>query len=314
MLGRNWLHNLALRGCLIAAALCCASALNAQENTQQQDKATPTQETQNSAAQPLAVIISGPVSLEREKPVETNWNEPKCGAAQSHDEADLCEQRKMAEAAHDTVWWTRAGVLIGAIGTVFLIWNLHYVRRSADAASEANRVARESQISEHRAWIFVKLSISGDLTYSRSGGFSVEVKAEISNIGQTPALYVHTAMDVCLSFEKSLGILKEFCAKNRTTDLYASRALLTGDSYVLPWNISMEESDIETGRLGDNLTPIIYGCVTYQLVQDESLHQTAFAYGLVQGSGDDFDGLLKVGEDVDCDDITLHVRPGGFAD
>ena len=86
-----WLRNISIGGCLVAAVLFVAGLLNAEENSNQ---GIPTEAVQQQAVTPPPPAVT-------DSKESINWNEPKCGAAQSHDEADLCEQRKMAKAAED---------------------------------------------------------------------------------------------------------------------------------------------------------------------------------------------------------------------
>jgi len=134
----HWLHRIAVGGILVACLGFASFALRAQNKVQQKPPTPPAAQAEpKPASQPLPVTITGPVRLEREQTVEPDWNKLKCGDAKSHDEADLCEQRKMAKSAEETVQlnWIQIGLGIG--GFVALIFTLHLNRRATNAAVAA---------------------------------------------------------------------------------------------------------------------------------------------------------------------------------
>jgi hypothetical protein len=185
------LHRVAVRGCVTLAAF---SWLACESNAQQQQRATPpSEQTQNYTARPAPVTVVGPVAIEREQPIETDWNRPKCGSAQSHDEADLCEQRRMAKAAEKAVDWAGWQLYVAVVGTFFLIWNLVYARRATDAAVKAAQAAEkavevtsDTARRELRAYVGV---IEGYVENLVPGAIPRAVVL-IKNSGQTPAYKV----------------------------------------------------------------------------------------------------------------------------
>ena len=83
MFGRDWLHNAAIRGILIALFVFGASGLYAQENnTEQQSEAPQAETAQQEPAEPAP-----PSPPDRIEAVETNWSKPECAEAKSHDES-----------------------------------------------------------------------------------------------------------------------------------------------------------------------------------------------------------------------------------
>src|SRR5258706_6195878 len=97
----NWLYHAALRGCLIAVLSAIPLGLLAQENDPQQPAQTRNPEqTAPTPAQPRPplTVTTRPAGIEPEKTVEANWSQPNCRQPQSHDEADLCQQRRISKA------------------------------------------------------------------------------------------------------------------------------------------------------------------------------------------------------------------------
>lgn len=81
--------------------------------------------------------------------MEPAWNELKCSEAKSHEEADLCEQRRMAKAAEPAVYLNIFQIVVAIIGFTFVIWNLGYVRKGTNAAvNSANAAIRAAEAAE----------------------------------------------------------------------------------------------------------------------------------------------------------------------
>ena len=133
------LHTRLLGGFLIGALMCSPNVLSAQDNPDQQPQAPPASNTQKQTFPPFPVIVTEPIRVEREKTIEPNWNEPKCSNAQTRDEADLCEQRRMADAADRAVTLNQIQ-LIAALFTIALLFlTVHYGRKATNANELAAR-------------------------------------------------------------------------------------------------------------------------------------------------------------------------------
>lgn len=130
---RYWLRHLAFGGCIVAFL----SASYAQDDSNQKRQTSQATEAQ------------------KQKVVEPNWNKPRCGEAKSHNEADLCEQRRMAEAAEQTVWLNTIQIIAGIVTVGLLFLTLHYSRKATNAAEVAAKAADLSA----KASIGIKLPI-----------------------------------------------------------------------------------------------------------------------------------------------------------
>lgn len=115
MLERYRLYCAALGGILVALA----TGLHAQDHREQQPQATPAQQAQERPQPPLPITITAPVRVEREKEIEPDWNSLKCSEAKSHDEADLCEQRRMAKSAEDAVLLNKIQIAVARVRITF---------------------------------------------------------------------------------------------------------------------------------------------------------------------------------------------------
>ena len=103
---RNRLYNLAFRGWLITAVVCllASSALGQAENDKDVETANqkPEATAQEDGIATPPVTPAPPAKSDSASVYQANCDSPK-----SRDEADLCEQRRMAAAAEETVKWTR---------------------------------------------------------------------------------------------------------------------------------------------------------------------------------------------------------------
>lgn len=190
---RDWLRYIAIGGSLIAGALLLSSALYAQKNNQQQQPTTaPANQTQPETDQPFPKAVVGPFSLEREKPIEPNWAEPNCQKPGNHDEADLCQQRSMAEATQKAITLNYVQIGIGFVTLIGLALTVYFTRKTADAAVDAVDLSRKAYVAEHRAWMKVQISSVGPIRFSKDK-ISVRISLEGENIGEPAAVNVHVA-------------------------------------------------------------------------------------------------------------------------
>jgi hypothetical protein len=149
---RYWLLIAAIGGCVIGTPLGKGSAQdNASPAAQQPQK-------QESGAQPAAPNQDKP-----EQAAEPDHYKVKCDRPKDHDAADLCEQRRMAKAAEDAVWWAEFQTKLGIAGFVSVLCSLVFTGWAAFAAGEAAKAAkasteisREALISTERAFAFME--------------------------------------------------------------------------------------------------------------------------------------------------------------
>ncbi len=181
-----WLYCAAIGGCLVAFSWVSY----AQDDRDQKGSTPPAPQAQPSPKPSLPISVTGTVRVEREKEIEPDWNKLKCSEAKSHDEADLCEQRRMSEAAERAVYLNAAQVVIGFVGFIALIWNLYYVRQSTRAAIDAATAAGiQAQTAEdaltklQRPYIFLT-----DVRRLAGTPRLPVVHCVVTNHGQAPAV------------------------------------------------------------------------------------------------------------------------------
>jgi hypothetical protein len=98
-------------------------------------------------------------SQQKAEPYKVNCENPE-----GHDAADLCEQRRMAKAAEDAVWWARLQAWLGGLGFVAIFITLIFTARASAAASQQVRLSRHALVDTDRAFVFPDLLIFSAIT------------------------------------------------------------------------------------------------------------------------------------------------------
>lgn len=160
------LLHLAVRGCLILGLL----PLVLGDGRAQPSTAVPGQQTESQQADPdkagppPATLQPQPMPVaEQQKPDTPPYN-PSCEAPKTREDADLCEQRRMSQAAIDAVWWAAFQSKLGILGFLTVLLTLFFTGRAAKAASHAaesaseqSRIAKESFEKLERPWVFIEI-------------------------------------------------------------------------------------------------------------------------------------------------------------
>ena len=188
--------------------------------------------------------------------------------------------------------------------------------RAAIAAAEAaNKISQESVLIDQRAWLAVSdLQIREDVRFFRHGAdFHMSVK--ITNFGKTPAMAAHTDMEMIEGGStEAVKKLAEKAAENAKVEgTYWGRIVFPGESYRRNWGLT---ANLPTPP-SNSISPIVIGCVTYQILPDQSVHQTGFAFGLFEckPGTNEYVRLIRVDEgQISRDRIGNNADPGGFAD
>lgn len=82
--------------------------------------------------------------------------ERACNTPKDYQEADLCEQRRVADATELALFWTKFQTAIGTIGTLLILGGLWASAISAWAAAEATSLSRKSLQMTHGAFLEIK--------------------------------------------------------------------------------------------------------------------------------------------------------------
>jgi hypothetical protein len=151
---------------------------------------------------PAPPTVASPVTVEREKSVEPNWSKPSCDKPQNHDEADLCQQIRMSEAAEQSVGLNKIQAAVALVGALFVIVTIYYARKAAIAARDAAvhteagaKAANESasygreanQLARDHAELQLRANLLIDSVTLAPGKTPLTAHVTIKNYGQTPA-------------------------------------------------------------------------------------------------------------------------------
>ena len=302
------LHNVALRGWLIATLVLPPYTLTAEQEIEEPPAAleqsqgtaieapAPQSKTSKPPAQqkPPAAQSSPAAPVQSERSAKPPCD-ARCQATEQREKDDLEAQRSMAEAAFDLVvisWWQLGA---GTIGIALLMTTLWYTRKSTRAAINAAKtakdvveVARTNAVASRRAWLTledVKLMPQMEITEE---GIGFVVQATINNLGQTPATNItvrfishfpHSSGDQFKAAEA------QFIKALRKSHISLEDAVLfPNDTYVhkLTWGVPKEkfEKDIrthpESGERQIGIT--IFVGVGYRIVGDDAVHITYRSY------------------------------------
>lgn len=128
---------------------------------------------------PVIIVESGEqAEASKRKELETR----------EHDARELEAQVRAADAAEKQIFPARIGVLVGAIGTVLLVWTLFETRKAAKAAWDAADSARNALHSD-RAWITPN-EVWADFDDDDDGNEKIQYGIRWENTGRSPALRV----------------------------------------------------------------------------------------------------------------------------
>lgn len=205
---------------------------------------------------------------------------------------------------------TAIGVMTGAATLVSAIAAALYARRAALESGRSADIARDSLVASERAWLNVEVIALGPLRFHPLGDVDILIGIEISNVGRTPALNVHTSAEMILDHREAPAVVERLARESRTLNKTWSRLLLPGQKYLRKWGPSAHLAEKDTLIL-----PVIVGVVTYQITPDASLHQTAFAVTLAQQRKQDSGpALIARRRPVPIEELVIEGTTGGFAD
>lgn len=280
---RDWL-SIAFGG---VALVWFALPSHAQDSSKQNGSAAATEQNAQSAHESLPMWIRAPLIFDWEKEVEPDWNNPKCGQTQSHDEADLCEQIRMAEAAKRTVYLNEWQLWVGLAGAAFLIITIFYSRKAAIGALAAAEAAEATLVVSQRPWVRIS-RIHANAASLDGRGFNVDFSFRVENVGRSPATRVRIVTEaIYLPTDR----LPPFEIRDAQRELYESaRAdLFKSGLVVFPRDpmvltgfgrIPREVIDFDRKRFGSHRNPFIAVCVAYDFVFDNRTYVTSKVFRL----------------------------------
>ena len=115
---------------------------------------------------------------------KTEIYERACNTPKDHQEAELCEQRRMADAAVSALNWGKYQTIVAGVGLLLIVSGLWASAMSAWAAAEQNRLSRKSLQMTHGAYLEIK-----DFTIKIAGTERrLDITYKIHNSGETNAI------------------------------------------------------------------------------------------------------------------------------
>lgn len=176
------------------------------------------------------------------------------------------------------------------------------------------KVTREALIGDQRAWLVTELGIGPAGVTLQNGQVSVDVRLKVMNVGRTPALRAHTNMEMTNSVLATSDRVLKMAADSKVSDHRSGLTVAPNGFYFRPWFPSMTDEDTNGQGLCGSISPIIViGCVTYEILQDHELHQTAFAYLIGSKDGSDWGGSIAANAELAPSEVMVSPWAGGFA-
>jgi hypothetical protein len=169
-------------------------------------------------------------------------------------------------------------------------------------------LTRRALIGDQRAWLVTALEVGPQGLRIRDGFMTLDARLRISNVGRSPALDAHTYMALSTDALDTAASVAKLAAEHRTVSTHGL-FVSPGDFYYRPWAPSTDDYDAPP-----YFSAIVAGCVTYKIMQDDELHQVAFAYQIGRRDGDApwGSGLPRDG-DLGADELVISPWTGGFA-
>ncbi len=234
------LPHAALRGCLIAFVLLSAGvALAEQDKDRERSGIRDEPHAKQEQAPPSTPLIVGTDSATA-KPDPNDYRDP-CAEPKTQDDADLCQQWRMAEAAEETADWTFGQVIatgleavLLAIAIVIASWAGYWARRAAKAGDRGVDATWDIGMAQTPAYIQVT-KVTALLTERAIGAREMivpTISIEVTNSGNSPALAFRWDVKAVYQYAMSTGELREskggtqkLLGENISTTLTASREL-----------------------------------------------------------------------------------------
>jgi len=241
---------IAVGGCLIALL---SFALSSEEHQPQQQAYA----QQASTEHRQAASGSAQLSVNREDPIKTDWSKPECDNPKGHDEADLCEQRRMSKAAEYGIALNSIQVGLSILTLLGLAATIYYTRKTA--------VVAERALTElERPFVYVEMPTNSFESVNEGRSTTFEKMFLIcTNRGRTPA--------ELLDFEELTPELEKGMWPEPIKINTGNRTLPPGcvSSEGAPYPLKLEfikrwENSMTRGKLGIDTNQFILGYVRYR--------------------------------------------------
>jgi hypothetical protein len=221
------------------------------------------------------------------------YHNDNCQAPKDREEADLCQQWRVAEATEksvalaDSQHWLNSlqawSTVIAAIATAAAAIAAGYAARSS---ADAAKVARDALVASERAWIRRdRIVFSEPLQFASTGLLNTSVQLEFTNVGSAPAIHVNT---FAWLIPDEHGTAPQQRAREhfnsvRSNPVSSGFTLFPGQAYPRDRDIPVHESVMlrpeETDTASDEVGRIslyLAACINYSFASDpDKNHQTS---------------------------------------
>jgi hypothetical protein len=251
-------------GVALALSLTFSSSVGHTQN----NPATPAQQPKQQQAAPTpSPVVPLPI-------INPDYYKIWCERPKDHDAANLCEQRRMAKAAEDGVWWARTQTWLGGLGLVGVICTLSFTGISAKAAVRSANTAEDAFRRLERPYLFVRVDDLHCLA-DPPPPHQPYVTCRFVNYGKLPAILRSVA--VRLEYEPALPL--KILGDHKFYDV-----IQQGEVSTRPHQEMVQDS-----KIGQSL-PVHAGLVLHGLISYEdptgAIHTDRFCLrGLEDGAG-----------------------------
>ncbi len=119
-----------------------------------------------------------------------------CYSAKNHDSADLCAQWRAAIAAEKAARATEWTNYLSVVGAVLTLAGLAFVVRGLAHSRQANSLARESMVTENRAWVKIEADQGALFTLLITDNLLSTIVVSLKNIGKSVATNVRVTAEI----------------------------------------------------------------------------------------------------------------------
>ncbi|WP_159392807.1 hypothetical protein [Methylobacterium sp. C1] len=179
--------------CLLAmAGTAEAQSPGNPQKTESQQQDANSKKAEPSPPQPEIGAVTVQPQRSDESLAETKVYEPDCGKPKSQPEADLCVQRRVADAAESALHWTRIQTGGALVGLVLVLATLGVTAWTGKAASIAAQAAVDA-VGAERAWMTFEGIQPATMLNAPIGNGKIEPKIygiaiQWKNTGRSPSI------------------------------------------------------------------------------------------------------------------------------
>lgn len=178
-------------------AICGIAKTQAQgdgEKSGRQQQYSQPEQAKSVPSQPVVGGAAAQPQAANHGPAEAEVYQPDCGKPKNQPDADLCTQRRVADAAEKALQYTLAQTVIGGLGVFFVVITLGFTARANKATAIAAQAAVDA-VNADRAWIcYENTSFKLDNhLIDQNGEAHIEaykIFSTFRNSGKNPALRV----------------------------------------------------------------------------------------------------------------------------